>query len=308
MENPIKRTLPDVNMDSVFTEVQHNEKLGLRNPEQLRLFRLQVSNNAFIYTSLIDYLTNIISEYVFSRAQIEKLSQPGIGNPRSIGTKALRVMRKNGAANQKGTGNELGEILLYAFLEEKLNAPKIFSKVELNATATSFGKACDSVHLLELGDDSGVSFYQTVFGTSDIEGDIGDAIDNAFEAIVHIEKENGEGIQFVDNRSLDEAFDEETVLKLKSIIVPEPGAPVANDRAYGVFLGYSLGLDPHTRSTPEFLKDLGVKMDTDIKNHARYIASKINDLGLDTHSFYFFIVPFNDAKVDKKQVMEELLM
>lgn len=123
MENPISRSLPDVSMDSVFTEVMHNEKLGVRNPEQLRLFRLQVSNNAFVYTSLEDYLTNIISEYVFSRAQIEKLSQPGVGNPRSIGNKALRVMKRNGTANQKGTGNELGEILLYAFLEEKLNAP-----------------------------------------------------------------------------------------------------------------------------------------------------------------------------------------
>lgn len=76
MRNPISRSLPDVSMDSVFTEVMHHEKLGLRNPEQLRLFRLQISNNAFVYTSLEDYLTNIISEYVFSRAQIEKLSQP----------------------------------------------------------------------------------------------------------------------------------------------------------------------------------------------------------------------------------------
>lgn len=308
MENPISRSLPDVSMDSVFTEVHHNEKLGLRNPEQLRLFHLQISNNAFVYTSLEDYLTDIISEYVFSRAQIEKLSQPGVGNPRSIGNKALRVMKRNGAANQKGTGNELGEILLYAFLEEKLNAPKIFSKVELNAGSTPFGTACDSVHLLDLGDDTGVSYYQTVFGTSDIEGDIADAIDKAFDAIVRIEKENGRGIQFVDNRSLNDSFDEDTVQRLKSIIIPEPGVPVANDRAYGVFLGYSLGLDPHTRSTLEFLKDLDAKMDTDIKNHAAYIADKIKTLGLDTHSFYFYIVPFNDAKCDKQQVMENLLM
>lgn len=76
MGNSISRSLPDVSMDSVFTEVMHHEKLGLRNPEQLRLFRLQISNNAFVYTSLEDYLTDIISEYVFSRAQIEKLSQP----------------------------------------------------------------------------------------------------------------------------------------------------------------------------------------------------------------------------------------
>lgn len=49
-------------------------------------------------------------------------------------------------------------------------------------------------------------------------------------------------------------------------------------------------------------------MDTDIKNHAAYIADKIKKLGLDTHSFYFYIAPFNDARIDEQQVMENLLM
>lgn len=308
MRNPISRSLPNISMGSVFTEVRHNMKLGLRNPEQLRLFHLQVSNNKFVYTNLENYLLDIISEYVFSRAQIEKLSQPEFGNPRSIGVKALREMKKNRTANQKDTENELGEILLYAFLEEKLNAPKIFSKVELTASTTPFGKECDSVHLLDLGNDTGVSYYQMVFGTSDIEGDIVDAIDKAFDAIVRIENENGSGIQFVDNRSLDESFDEDVAKRLRSIIIPEPGVPTINDRAYGVFLGYSLGLDPHTRSNLKFLKDLEAKMDADINNHIVYIADKINKLGLDTHSFYFYIVPFNNAIQDKKQVMETLFI
>lgn len=50
------------------------------------------------------------------------------------------------------------------------------------------------------------------------------------------------------------------------------------------------------------------KMECDIKNHASYIANKIKTLGLDSHSFYFYIVPFNDAEVDKKQIMENLMM
>lgn len=308
MGDVISRTLPEAGMDKIFTEVKHHESLGLKNPEQLRLFKLQVSNSAFVYEGLEEFLIDIVGEYVFSRAQIEKMSQPGVGNPRSIGAKALRVMKKNGTANQKGTGNELGEILLYVFLEDKLNAPKIFSKVELNNGATPFGNECDSVHLLELGDVSGISYYQTVFGTSDIEGDIRDAIDKAFDAVVRIERENGKGIQLVENRALDESFDEDIVNKLKDIIIPIPGGKVANDRAYGIFLGYSLGLDPHARSSIDFLKILDSKMETDIKNHAAYIASKINSLGLDTHSFYFYIVPFNDAIIDKKQVMEELLL
>lgn len=86
---------------------------------------------------------------MFSRAQVEKLSQSS--NPRSIGIQALRIMKKNGAADVGGTGNELGEILLYAFLEDILRAPKLFSKVELNASSTSFGKSSDTVHLLTLG-------------------------------------------------------------------------------------------------------------------------------------------------------------
>lgn len=151
MDSMIGRTLPEAGLDTIFKEVDHHETLGTRYPEQLRLFHLQVSNNKFIFTSLENYLTGIISEYVFSRAQMERLTDPKSSiNPRSIGIKALRVMKKNGAADQKGTGNELGEILLYAFLEDVLGAPKLFSKVELNAASTPFGKEAKKPHSIIL--------------------------------------------------------------------------------------------------------------------------------------------------------------
>lgn len=308
MGDLISRTLPEAGMDKIFTEVKHHESLGLKNPEQLRLFHLNVSNNQFVLTGLEDFIENIVGEYVFSRAQMERLTDPKAGiNPHSIGIKALRVMKKNGAADQKGTGNELGEIMLYAFLEGVLKAPKIFSKVELNAVVTPFGRESDSVHLLSLGNIAGVECYQTVFGTSEIEGDIRDAIDRVFNDIERIEKENGKGIQLVANQAFEESFDEKMAAQVKAAIVPEPGAPAVSDKAYGIFLGYSLGLDPHTRSTIDFLRDLDRKMEADIKSQAGYIASKIKSKGLDTHSFYFYLVPFNDAAADKKSVMEYLL-
>ena len=309
MSSLIGKTVPGTGMDSIFKEVHHNEKLGLRNPEQLRLFHLNVSNNRFVFKSLEDYLTDIISEYVFSRVQVQKLTDPKSGvNPRSIGLKALRIMKKNGVADQKGTGNELGEILLYAFLEEKLGAYKLFSKVELNSATTPFGKESDSIHLLSLGDVSGMTCYQTVFGTSNIKGKIRTAIDNAFEAIVRIENETSEGIHIVSSSTLEESFEPDMLKEVIRAIVPKPGSSVVSDNAYGVFLGYSLGLDPSTRSNMEFLHALDKKMESDIKHHAGYIADKIKILGLDSHSFYFYIVPFNDAEVDKKQIMENLMM
>ncbi|MGI6051885.1 MAG: DUF1837 domain-containing protein [Bilifractor sp.] len=308
MAGMLGRTLPDAGLDSIFKEVMHHETLGLRNPEQLRLFHLQVSNNKFIFTSLEEYLENIISEYVFSRAQIEKLNKPESGiNPKTIGLRALRVMKKNGSADQKGTGNELGEILLYAFLEDILGAPKLFSKVELNTNPTPFGKECDSVHLLQLGSVSGMAVYQTVFGASHIRGDIKDAIDQAFESVTRIEKENGAGLQFVSSTALEEYFDPGTAEWISRAIVPEPQDNAASDRAYGIFLGYSLGLDPNTRSSIEFLQALDKKMEADIRLHAQYIADKISNLGLGTKSFYIYLVPFNDAEADKKQVMKDLL-
>lgn len=309
MDNLIGKTVPGAGMDAVFKEVHHQEKLGLRNPEQLRLFHLNVSNNRFVFTNLEDYLTDIVSEYVFSRVQVQKLTDPKSGtNPRSIGLKALRIMKKNGAADQKGTGNELGEILLYAFLEEKLGAYKIFSKVELNSAATPFGKESDSVHLLSIGDVAGMTCYQTVFGTSNIKGKIKKAIDNAFDAIVRIESETGGGIQIVSSPTLEESFEPEMLQQVLSAVVPKPGSDIVNNKAYGVFLGYSVGLDPNTRGNIAFLQTLDAKMKSDIKNHAGYIANKIKSLGLDSHSFYFYIVPFNDAEMDKKQIMENLMM
>ena len=51
---------------------------------------------------------------------------------------ALRIMRKRDAADGKGIGNELGEIMIYAFLEEKLEAHKLLSKIELSTDAAQY--------------------------------------------------------------------------------------------------------------------------------------------------------------------------
>ena len=72
MSNSFNKTLSGGKFDTVFTEVSHNETLGLRNPEQLRLFHLDVINNAFAFDDLVKFLRQNIGQYVFSRAQIEK--------------------------------------------------------------------------------------------------------------------------------------------------------------------------------------------------------------------------------------------
>ena len=73
-----------------------------------------------------------IGRYVFSRASIEQFKAEG--DAEAIGLKAIELLRKANNPNDYGAGGELGEILLYLFLENKLDAPKLLSKVELKTS------------------------------------------------------------------------------------------------------------------------------------------------------------------------------
>lgn len=44
----------------------------------------------------------------------------------------MQLVNEQKQKSPENFGNMLGEILLYAFFEEKLGAPKIFSKIELD--------------------------------------------------------------------------------------------------------------------------------------------------------------------------------
>ena len=72
-------------------------------------------------------------------------------------------------------------------------------------------------------------------------------------------------------------------------------------------MGYSLGLDAKKYSNSEFRIELTRKMDSDIKAHVSYIADKIKVANMGTYSFYFYVLPFNDADAEKKSIMAALL-
>ena len=225
----------------------------------------------------------------------------------SVGMDAIDIMKRNGSPGQKGTGNDLGEILLYVFLEQVLGAPKIMSKVELQTGVTQYDSKCDGIHLLSLEQTFGIPYYHIVFGTSSILGDMKKAVNSAFDAIVEIEKQSTQERIFAENTVFSKSFDKDTVQKIKDLLIPSKGQTIPYDTAYGVFLAYNLGLNPANYSAVDFRRALTQKMDIDIRNHAAYIACKINSLGLGNHSFYFYILPLNDADTEKAQIMDRVM-
>ena len=224
---------------------------------------------------------------------------------RNMGAKALRLMKANGKPDEKGTGNELGEMLLFAFLEDGLHAPKLLSKVEISTTARQFSSKSDCVHLLKRKVNGEIS-YQLVFGASCINGNFESAIDSAFEVLAAIKNRRVRERQMVDSTLFNHTYDDDTTKWLHQILVPSKTRQAAPDMAFGVFVGYSI--DVEADDNDAFRTECIKRMESDIKAAIPYIEQKVSDLNLGMHSYYFYFLPFNNAEVDKKLIMDELLL
>lgn len=146
-----------------------------------------------------------------------------------------------------------------------------------------------------------------IFGKSNVIGDLQDAIDNAFDHIKEIRDNASTELKIVESTVFSQTYDAQTTDFLKELIIPSKKKNAVVDKAFGVFLGYSLGLDPNNYSTADFRTEFSRKMDADIKAHVAYITNKINTENLGTHSFYFYILPFNDADNEKQSIMNTVL-
>ncbi len=300
-----KKTLNEASFDGIFTEVNHTESLGLKNPHQLRMFHLDVANNQFSFEALQSFLLTNIGRYVFSRARIDQFQIDK--DLESVGARAIGLLRRSSEMKDDWIEEELGDVMLYVFLEQFLGAPKLFNKIELAQLVDPNALTGGGVHLLSLCDGSDMPSYQMVFGKSKIIGDLEDAIDNSFESIETIKNNTSNELRVIESTIFNQSYDSQTTEFLKSIIIPSKKDNVILDKAFGVFLGYSLGLDPNNYSNVDFRNELMQKMDTDIKAHVSYIVEKIKETSLGSHSFYFYILPFNDADVEKQNIMNTLL-
>lgn len=299
----LERTLDDDGFEAVFREVNHGAALSLKNKSGISLYYLDISDSAFDYMALNEYLFDSVGMYVYSRTKLKEFEDKK--KARSIGAKALRLMKANGNPDEKGTGNELGEMLLFTFMEGSLHAPKLLSKVEITTDASQFKSKSDCVHLLKRKVNGKIS-YQLVFGASSISGRIEDAIDCAFDALSAIKNGRTRERQMVDSTLFNHTYDKETTERLKQILVPSKQRQADPDMAFGVFIGYSL--DVAADDNDAFRAMATGKMVEDIKAVIPYIEKKVSDLNLGMHSYYFYFLPFNDAEKDKKQIMDELLL
>ena len=106
----------------IFNKVNETT-FGKTSDNKLRLFMLNTENKLFNYDELYEYLLPNIAHYVFSRNTIHTAQQ----DPKkqmTILVDALSHLREISSKKDKGAGGELGEILLYLFLEQDFHSWK----------------------------------------------------------------------------------------------------------------------------------------------------------------------------------------
>lgn len=200
-------------------------------------------------------------------------------------------------------GDHFADIMLYSFLECSINAPKIFSKIELTKQSGNYRSESSNIHFLAKTDIP-LSNNQIILGTSTIKNDILGAVDSAISQIKTIDDNSDNEVNLIEKGILDSTFGRETVNYLKRAIIPTRASIPTPDISYGIFIGYSVdssGLE--TLSNSDFQNELTSRMAADIKGVASTIHSKINSLGLTGHSFYLFFFPLIDAENEKSQIM-----
>jgi hypothetical protein len=212
-ESPLSITSKGISFDHVFIEASHDVALDLDNPNCLRIFCMDVQNGKFSSEGLHSLLQSNIGRYVFSRARIEQFELDD--DLDAVSLKATELLRSASNPKDKGAGGELGEILLYLFLEQKLGAPKLLSKFEIKTSDNQYVFGSDGVHLLHSTDG-----IQLILGESKIIGNLKSAVNDVFDSILKVEADSSNEVQLVETTVFKEAFSRETAEYIKSLIVP----------------------------------------------------------------------------------------
>lgn len=280
--------------------------LDLPNANHVKIYRLPVANSMFDFTRIKDLIANNIKNYVFSRKEIKEANLNDTGD--ALYHKALQKFREIKNDKDNGNGAEFGEIMLYLFMEHDLRAPKIFSKMELKTNRNDYVKGADGVFLHQYAKNN-FSFFDLVIGESKCENRLTTAIDEAFDSMESRIKDCDFEVELIDENIFKESFDEDEIKEIIKIIIPSNDIKenVIVNKAFGVFIGYSIGIDLSKVPAENVLMLIEEKMKKDIEKVVEKFKENISKKKLTNYSFYVYLLPLNIAKKDRKDLMKYII-
>lgn len=298
MENHLNRLVGDNFLKLFYHDIKDHD-LGGGNG--LNLFTLRIDSNRLTYESLVDELYESLISFALSRKEIDKYKGTLGGKRYNLAKEKLRKFSSN--------DGELGEILLYCFLESHLKAPKLLSKLELKTAKNNYVNGADGVHLLQVDEKN----YQIVFGESKLEAELTNCIYSAFGSVIDfLDEAKGKTsfeLSLVNSNLLKEAVTDDAYEAIKNIIIPSASEDETNiDKAFGLFLGFDLPITDEQMRLPnaEFRETVRQQIKDMTESCISSISFQLKKAELAGYSFYIYACPFTDLDMQRKALIEKL--
>lgn len=292
----------ETNVKDSFLDLFYHDlkELELNKSNKLNVFTLKVRNNAFAYNELVELLSNHLYHFALSRTEVQKLIDAR--EYTTLVSKAQGKLRRH-SSNE----GELGEILLYCFLESHLNAPKILTKLEIKTAKNDYVKGADGIHLLKMSD----SDYQLIFGESKLNSDLKKGIYEAFSSISTLLREDK--IEFeiglINSQLIKETSNSAQYEFLKNVIIPSAREDKINtDYSFGIFLGFDIGISEEASkmSNAEFRTHIRSIVKQEVTSILSSINFQIDKSEFSGYDFYIYVVPFSNLAEKRKEIIQEL--
>lgn len=272
---------------------------------RLNLFVLKINANQFDTKYLEELLVDPMIDFALSRQVRKKYgSKPGTLTKKAK-EKFIEYIRNKG---------ELGELLLYCFLETHLKAPKILSKLELKTSTSHYVNGADGVHFLALPSGD----FQLIFGESKTIQGLTAALTAAFKSIDEFKREVNKtgqeksGLPYekglISDHLSKETFSDEEKKFIESIVYPKRENTFEVDNAFGIFVGYEIDISEEDKRLPndDFRKKIKKDIEEEVKSKFAHIIQKINEFNLYGHHFYLYILPFSKLDETRTNIMTGL--
>lgn len=299
------------NSKNAIKQFKHLEHFNISNNQDdgfLDLFLLPINARNFDYNCVSDNLMESVADYSLSWKIRENYKDKAMMLSRKAREK-FRDYEKN--------DGELGELLLFCFLEGYLEAPKILTKLELKTSNKLYVNGSDGVHLKKISDKK----YHLIFGESKTYKELTKAFENAIKSIYEFVNEmnskgdSKSGIEYerglISSNMEQTIFDEDDEDILNLLLYPEnkPNSDIRLDDAFSIFVGYEIDItkEQEELSSDEFPDKIEENIISQIKKYKNEIYKLIKKYGLIGYTFYIFVMPFTDIDKNRKKILKRVI-
>ena len=274
----------------------------------LDLFLLPINARRFDYDLVSNNLIESVADYALSWKIKEKYKDKAMTLSKKAGEKFKEVTKNNG---------ELGELLLFCFLEGHIDSPKILTKLELKTSNNLYVNGSDGVHLKKISDNK----YKLIFCESKTIQDLNSAFGAAFKSInefineINNKGQNKSGINFekgLISSNIDSGvFEEDDEYILNILLYPEDNGKnnIILDDAFSIFIGYEIDIEQERQqfNNDQFVIEIENKIIKQIEEYQTKIYEMIQRYQLIGYTFYVFIMPFTEIDKNRKRILKKVL-